>query len=182
MVDVDNWEDQLDQLDRKGKSGGLAKNAPSEQVNDELSRRIHRLEDAVRLLIRHQRQGPDWENSFALTSDDADGNGHVIVEHELGYTPNSFVMILQANTIVGTARPAANSFGDLRFVESDATKITFQFDVHAQNMSSRRVFVVVPFRSSFVPRNPGEAGAESRFGSTGESYTEAPPLGLYTPP
>lgn len=178
MVSVRQWDESLDRLRRHGQSGGLGKNAPKEQTEDEINRRIQRLEDQVELLIRHQRQGPDWEKTFAVRYDETDVNGHVIVNHDLGYTPNAFVVVNQANAIAGTTVPA--NLGGIRFVEADASTVTFQIDSDGTG-GNQQIYVVIPFRTSFIPVNFESAIGQLLFGEAGNVTSEAPPRGVYTP-
>lgn len=179
MVSLNEWEESRERLRRKGESGGMGKNAPRQQTEDDINRRIRRLELSVELLMRHQRQGPDWEKTFLVHSDDVDADNQVTIDHDLGYTPNAFVLVMQANAILSTTKPT--NHGGLRFVTASASQATFQFDTEGADIAVRRIFVVIPFRTSFIPPNFDQEQAQVLFGDAGAYESEAPPRGVYTP-
>ena len=175
MVSLPNWDPLLQRLDRYGQTGNLPLTLDPKKTIEELARQVNTLTETVRLLVRHARQGPDWERSFRVSYEDVDAENAVTIVHDFGYTPGQFVVIRQRNS--RSAATLIADMGGIRIIESDARTAKFQLDTTA--IAEKRVFFVVPFRDAFVPPEGGEDGETARaffFGSGGkyDSLTKGP--------
>lgn len=160
MVSVVDFDLMIKRLERFGKSGLLPKpmraksgEFPSqsdtlERFADEQARALNSVVDALSLVMRHLREGPDWSKAFKISYATVDSNNEEVIVHNLGYIPNHFVMVRHANGFVGGAAPPTN-FGDLRLVNASDKTATFQLSKGAKNQSA--VFKVVLFRGLFIP-------------------------------
>ena len=146
MVSLRQWTETLARLQRFGRSGRWAKQAPVERSVDELAREITELRQALELVVRHQRFGPDWEQAFLIRAADADANGNVVLQHDLGFTPNHFSVVRIASTVAAGAPPA--NWGFLRLLQSDPREVTFQLDGSA--LANSMSFKVCLTRGIFV--------------------------------
>lgn len=174
MVSIPDWDTQLRSAQAHGFAGNIPSTGDTQFLVTELHRRVSVLSNLVFLLVRHARQGPDWEREFKLDSSEASTDpltlNQVTILHEFGYTPDHFVITRQRNNRDGaTAFP---NFGAIRIISSDDTTMTFQFDTSA--ITDNRIVFVVPYRKAFVaPDFTGDPEAALLFGS---GDPEEPPV------
>jgi len=147
MVTIPHFDDHLERLQRRG-SGRLSKHADTGQKLEELAKTVGVLKEAVEILIRHARVGPDWENAFEVSHANADAFGNVRITHDLGYKPEHFVVVDRFSLV---AAPA--NYGNLRYRAgiSDEKTATFQLDTNAQTAGNAMVFTVIPHPNTHIP-------------------------------
>lgn len=148
VVAFKDWKDTLSRLQKFGRSGRTSKSASLERVVDELSRQITELSKAVELLIRHNRFGPDWEDAFVVSWEDADPQNRVFVRHDYQYTPNHWIIVQKTNPSP-SGSPAPANWGSLRLRTANSRVALFQLDDEA--IANQITFKVILFRGIFTP-------------------------------
>ena len=161
MVSILALDQQIERLERYGRSGRMAKpsqgaaagglgSEPSnvERFADEQARTPRDVIDSLILIMRHLREGPDWSKSFKISYADVDSNRTQTINHNLGHVPNHCVVVRRATGCTGATGPPKN-FGDIRLVNATDTDATFQISKGAYKQSA--VFKVCVFRGLFVP-------------------------------
>lgn len=150
MVALNQWANILrNKIKQIGRSGRLPKGASPDKKFDEVARDLSDIKDVLNTVIRHLRQGPDHEVSFILSSNQADGNGVIRIEHGLSSIPNHFETVRVASTRgVGSA---PSNWGSVRLVNADRRNVEFQFDGAA--VSNNLVVKVTVYRGVFVGLN-----------------------------
>lgn len=170
MVSVADWDTAIRAAASHGFTGNIPLTGDTQFLISELHRRVSVLSELVFLLIRHTRQGPDWERNFKVSYEDINADNQVTILHEFGYTPDHFVVVRQRNAR-GAATAIANQ-GGLRIVGSDDVTMTFHLDDAA--ITDNRVFFVCPYRQAFVaPDFAGDPATALAFGS---GSPEEPPV------
>lgn len=172
MVAVLEWDKLTERMQRLGRTGSVSKRADLRQVAEQLGIEAGLLREAVMLLIRHARSGPDWERSFRIRAADADPTTrHFKLQHDLGFVPNHFAVVRADNALGQLV--TVDDFGDVRVVEATTRTMTFQFDGTA--MTQGRAYKVCIFRGEFVP--PSADGVYAALGgSSGPSDDDAGPM------
>lgn len=158
VTDIDNV---LARLGRAGISGAANKITDPKlaPVVEDLRRGIAALEEVVRLLARHVRQGPEWgsgpKREFHARWSDVDANNRVSFIHGMPAAPDRFVVVLQSTELpAGTA----TTFGGIALVSSDREKVTFELDADA--VTSESSFLVLAWLEAEVPLNPATTANE----------------------
>jgi hypothetical protein len=156
MVSKADTDKLLSKLQSYGETGRASRIDSQERINEETNRQIASLTEAVTGLLRHQRQGVDWETVYRVPETGTAGDFASVpaadaltrIYHNLDYTPSQWVVVRHSNARGRLVHVA--EVGGIRVVVSNARYIEFQFDSRA--IADNAVFHICLFRSQFIPR------------------------------
>jgi hypothetical protein len=137
MVSVKDFDEQLARIERTGKSGDLPTTMSADAKIDEIDRTVSELRKAIELLIRHSRQGPNWDVTYRVSWEDVDSDNIVTVVHNLGYATADWLVIRVVSAAAISTALSYAYWPTLRMVGANDRDVRFQFSTEgvAQQMT-----------------------------------------------
>lgn len=151
MVRIRDFDAQLTRIERFGASGDLPTTMSADAKIDELSRQNSELRKAVELLIRHARQGPDWERPYRVSYADVDADNVVEVVHDLGYSTGDWIVVRTSSIISRASGATVAYWSALRMLNADERSVRFQLSTDA--VAKGMIYYVAPMSQALVARS-----------------------------
>ena len=161
MVSKADTDSLLGKLQSYGETGRASRIDSQERVNEEINRQVSSLTGATQAVLRHQRQGPDWETVYRIPATGNANNyggttppGVYTMKHDLDFTPSQWIVVRRSNGRSATYPPVSvTSWGNVRVISSNGRELVFQFDQAA--IDERAIFHLCLFRDEFIPLGDG---------------------------